>query len=66
MILDVLLGDPPLFPTTEEVNLSWKILDPIEEFWSTLGQPQPYRSGTWGPEEAVEMLARDGHRWRMP
>ena len=66
LILDVLLGDPPLFPTTEEVNLSWEILDPIEQFWSTLGQPQPYRSGTWGPQEAVEMLARDGHRWRMP
>lgn len=66
LILDVLLGDPPLFPTTREVELSWQILDPIEEFWSTLGQPQPYRSGTWGPEEAVEMLARDGHRWRMP
>ena len=62
--VEIGLGD--LFPTTEEVNLSWKILDPIEEFWSTLGQPQPYRSGTWGPEEAVEMLARDGHRWRMP
>ena len=40
LILDVLLGDPPLFPTTEEVNLSWEILDPIERFWSTLGQPQ--------------------------
>ena len=46
LILDVLLGDPPLFPTTREVELSWQILDPIEEFWSTLGQPQPYRSGT--------------------
>ena len=66
LILDVLLGEPPLFPTTQEVDLSWKILDPIEDFWSTLGQPQPYRSGTWGPQEAVEMLARDGHRWRMP
>ena len=66
LILDVLLGDPPLFPTTEEVNLSWKILDPIEEFWSTLGQPQPYRAGTWGPTEADEMLARDGRHWRMP
>lgn len=66
LILDVLLGDPPLFPTTQEVDLSWKILDPIEDFWSTLGQPQPYRAGTWGPQEAVEMLARDGHRWRMP
>ena len=66
LILDVLLGDPPLFPTTEEVNLSWTILDPIEEYWSTLGQPQPYRAGTWGPAQADEMLARDGHHWRMP
>ncbi|MBM6698809.1 glucose-6-phosphate dehydrogenase [Bifidobacterium pullorum subsp. saeculare] len=66
LILDVLLGEPPLFPTTREVELSWEILDPIEEFWSTLGQPQPYRAGTWGPAEADEMLARDGRHWRMP
>ena len=31
LILDVLLGDPPLFPQHEEVELSWQILDPIEE-----------------------------------
>ena len=35
LILDVLLGDPPLFPRHEEVELSWQILDPIEEL---LGQ----------------------------
>jgi hypothetical protein len=28
LILDVLLGDPPLFPQHEEVELSWEILDP--------------------------------------
>ncbi|MFT9393166.1 MAG: glucose-6-phosphate dehydrogenase [Bifidobacterium sp.] len=66
LILDVLLGDPPLFPTTEEVNLSWNILDPIEEYWSTLGQPQPYASGTWGPAQSDEMLERDGNHWRLP
>ncbi|MDF7640783.1 glucose-6-phosphate dehydrogenase [Bifidobacterium sp. ESL0784] len=66
LILDVLLGDPPLFPTTKEVDLSWQILDPIEEYWSTLAQPQPYRAGTWGPKEADEMLERDGRHWRMP
>ena len=49
LILDVLLGDPPLFPRHEEVELSWKILDPIEEFWATQGQPEQYRPGTWGP-----------------
>lgn len=66
LILDVLLGEPPLFPTTEEVNLSWKILDPIEEFWATQGQPQPYRSGTWGPAQADDMMHNDGRAWRLP
>ncbi len=39
LILDVLLGDPPLFPRHEEVELSWKILDPIEQFWADQGGP---------------------------
>jgi glucose-6-phosphate 1-dehydrogenase len=66
LILDVLLGDPPLFPRHEEVELSWKILDPIEEFWATQGSPEQYRPGTWGPESADELLARDGRVWRRP
>ena len=66
LILDVLLGEPPLFPTTREVELGWEILDPIEKFWESQPQPQPYRAGTWGPQEADDMLARDGHAWRLP
>lgn len=66
LILDVLLGDPPLFPRHQEVELSWKILDPIEEFWATQGQPDQYRPGTWGPASADELLARDGRTWRRP
>ncbi|MFD1713545.1 glucose-6-phosphate dehydrogenase [Amnibacterium flavum] len=66
LILDVLLGDPPLFPRHEEVELSWKILDPIEEFWATQGQPDQYRPGTWGPESADDLMARDGRSWRRP
>ena len=31
LILDVLLGDPPLFPRHREVELSWQILDPVIE-----------------------------------
>ena len=38
LILDVLLGDPPLFPRHEEVELSWQILDPILEYWAKHGQ----------------------------
>ena len=66
LILDVLLGDPPLFPRHQEVELSWKILDPIEEFWATQGTPDQYRPGTWGPKSADELLARDGRTWRRP
>ncbi|AXU16688.1 glucose-6-phosphate dehydrogenase [Streptomyces clavuligerus] len=66
LILDVLLGDSNLFPRVEEVELSWKILDPIEEYWEQNGRPAQYAAGTWGPVEADEMLARDGRSWRRP
>src|SRR6202046_3073228 len=41
LLLDVLIGDPPLFPRHREVELSWMILDPIEEFWATHDRPEP-------------------------
>jgi glucose-6-phosphate 1-dehydrogenase len=66
LILDVLLGDPPLFPRFEEVALSWGILDPIERHWAESGRPEPYRSGTWGPVAADQMMRRDGRAWRRP
>ncbi|GAA3495338.1 glucose-6-phosphate dehydrogenase [Streptomyces albogriseolus] len=66
LILDVLLGDANLFPRHQEVEESWKILDPIEEYWASHGTPAQYTSGSWGPAEADEMLARDGRSWRRP
>ncbi|HSO70508.1 MAG TPA: glucose-6-phosphate dehydrogenase, partial [Arachnia sp.] len=67
LILDVLLGDPPLFPQQDEVELSWKILDPVIEYWASVAeQPEQYASGTWGPTSAHEMLSRDGFSWRRP
>jgi glucose-6-phosphate 1-dehydrogenase len=66
LILDVLLGDPPLFPQNEEVELSWKILDPIIDYWAAHGKPDEYRAGTWGPQSADDMMARDGRSWRLP
>ena len=66
LILDVLLGDPPLFPRHEEVELSWNILDPVEAFWSKQARPEPYPAGSWGPQSADEMMSRDGRKWRMP
>jgi glucose-6-phosphate 1-dehydrogenase len=64
LLLDVLIGDPPLFPRQEEVELSWKILDPVEEYWEKHGRPEPYPAGTGGPKGADELMARDGRAWR--
>ncbi|WP_163542340.1 glucose-6-phosphate dehydrogenase [Occultella kanbiaonis] len=66
LILDMLLGDPPLFPRQREVELSWQILDPIIDHWAKHGKPEQYRPGTWGPPSADAMLARDGRTWRRP
>jgi glucose-6-phosphate 1-dehydrogenase len=65
LLLDVLLGDATLFPRNQEVELSWVVVDPLEEFWAGKS-PELYRSGEWGPAKADEMLALDGRHWRRP
>jgi glucose-6-phosphate 1-dehydrogenase len=64
LLLDVLIGDPPLFPRHREVELSWKILDPIEDYWATHAKPEQYPAGTPGPAGADALIARDGRAWR--
>ena len=66
LILDVLIGDPPLFPRSAEVELGWNILDPVLDFWAEQGQPDQYVSGGWGPHSQYDITARDGRTWRRP
>ena len=70
LLLDVLLGDASLFPHNAEVEDSWRVIDPIEDYWAERNEagdgPELYRAGEWGPAAADEMLARDGRRWRRP
>jgi glucose-6-phosphate 1-dehydrogenase len=70
LLLDVLLGDASLFPRNEEVEESWRVIDPIEDHWrerdAAGDQPHLYRAGEWGPKAADEMLAREGRTWRRP
>ncbi len=67
LILDVLLGDPPLFPRHREIELSWKLLDQAEGHWAEHPDSiAEYAPGTWGPAASDRMLARDGRAWRLP
>jgi len=66
LVLDVLIGDRTLFPHADEVEQSWRVVDPLEEAWAGT-KPATYRAGEWGPREADEMLAREeGRSWRRP
>ncbi len=66
LILDALLGDASLFTRADEVEAAWAIVTPIIEAW--LDEPPPpfpnYEAGTWGPDSADALLARDGRSWR--
>jgi glucose-6-phosphate 1-dehydrogenase len=66
LILDALLGDASLFTRADEVEEAWSIVDPIIDAWAAMPAPDfpNYDSGTWGPEAADDLLAREGRRWR--
>jgi glucose-6-phosphate 1-dehydrogenase len=66
LILDALLGDASLFTRADEVEEAWSIVDPIIGAWAEMPAPDfpNYDAGTWGPEAAEDLLAREGRRWR--
>ncbi len=66
LILDALLGDASLFTRADEVEEAWSIVDPIIDAWAAMPPPDfpDYEAGTWGPEAADDLIARDGRRWR--
>ena len=65
VILDALKGDPTLFIRADEVGRSWRIVDPILQYWAADPKPIPlYQAATWGPPEANDLIERDGRTWR--
>ncbi len=66
LILDALLGDASLFTRADEVETAWSIVTPIIEAWAHEPPPEfpNYEAGSWGPDAADELLARDGRKWR--
>ncbi len=65
LLLDVAAGDPSLFARSDEVELSWQIVDPIEEAWRSPAAPplDLYPVGQWGPERAREWMRAQRREW---
>jgi glucose-6-phosphate 1-dehydrogenase len=66
LLLDAMSGDATLFARRDEVEEAWAFIDTIENAWAQKNAPPLtfYPAGSWGPEEADELLARDGRSWR--
>ncbi len=65
LLLDGLQGDASLFARSDGIELSWKIIDPILEGWTTPDAPrlEVYERGSWGPKGADALLGGDGRSW---
>ena len=68
LLLDGLLGDSTLFSREDTVDAAWRFVDRIRERWEEAegASLHPYEAGNWGPREALELVARDGRKWRRP
>jgi glucose-6-phosphate 1-dehydrogenase len=68
LIRDIILGDATLFMRADQVEAAWKLLQPILEVWEENPAPDfpNYSAGSWGPEAAEALIARDGRNWMIP
>ncbi len=65
LLRDVMEGDATLFMRADQVEAAWRVVTPIMEAWE---KREPvdfpnYQPGSWGPEDAEALIARDGHNW---
>ena len=65
LLEDVIEGNPTLFMRADQIEAAWRVIQPIQQSWQTrqpVGFPN-YEPGTWGPEDAEALIAKDGHHW---
>ena len=68
LLIDALKGDASLFTRSDEIEMAWKLVDPIVKEWESSPNHPPlglYQTGSWGPPEAEAFISRDGRIWRM-
>jgi len=65
LLLDAMNGDASLFARSDEVELSWGIVDPIIAAWRSPAAPPllTYPTGLWGPEQSSEWMRKQKREW---
>jgi glucose-6-phosphate 1-dehydrogenase len=68
LLYDCMKGDPTLFQRADMVEAAWTVVQPILDVWRAL-PPRDfpnYQAGAWGPDQAQDLLRREGREWRDP
>src|SRR5581483_3963366 len=68
LLLDAMQADASLFMRADQVEDAWAVVTPILEAWEA-SAPEDfpnYAAGTWGPDAATQLMARDGRHWHAP
>jgi glucose-6-phosphate 1-dehydrogenase len=64
LVLEAMRGNPTLFLSREEIEQAWTWIDSIQDAWAHIDTaPIPYPAGSWGPDVADDLIARDGRVW---
>jgi glucose-6-phosphate 1-dehydrogenase len=66
LIYDCMIGDNILFQRADSVEAGWRAVQPFLDAWKKAGGKglKVYDPGSEGPEEANDLLERDGRSWR--
>jgi glucose-6-phosphate 1-dehydrogenase len=63
VLTEVLAGGHNVFPSGEEIDRSWELVEPVLRAWEEDGRPDVYARGSWGPGAADDLVASGGGRW---
>ena len=67
LLLDVMRSDMTLFTRSDELDAAWQFVQPILDAWDhRSSRPPRYPAGSWGPEEANELMYRSQRKWIDP
>lgn len=67
LILDCMQGDATLYARGDSTEAAWEFIDPILRAWESDEIPvYGYPAGTWGPENADNLIEGAQMTWRYP
>lgn len=67
LLYDCMNGNHTFFERADMEETGWALVQPILDVWAAIPPRNfpNYAAGSWGPEEANELIQRDGREWML-